>query len=183
MANRSRAALLEFLDYLASKGLMNQETAAARKAAANRVLGVLDAAEAEDVSVLDIDDLMTRFHNLEGSKFTPQSLNTYKSRLKSAIDDFLRYQKDPLNFRPNVQSSGRRSDRSKISAEPPPTPPQAQTGSTARSVQEPPPAAVNILPIPIRPDLTIKVQGLPYDLTTSEAAKIANVVKAMAVSD
>ncbi len=42
---------------------------------------------------------------------------------------------------------------------------------------------MSILPIPIRPDLTVKIQGLPYDLTVHEANKIANVVKAMALQD
>ena len=98
MANLSRTALLEFIDYLANKGLMNKTTASARKAAANRVLGILDDAEANDVSKIDLDEVMTRFHNLEGAKFTPDSLNTYKSRLKSAIEDFVRYQRDPLEF-------------------------------------------------------------------------------------
>jgi hypothetical protein len=181
MANLSRTALLEFIDYLANKGLMNKTTASARKAAANRVLGILDDAEANDVSKIDLDEVMTRFHNLEGAKFTPDSLNTYKSRLKSAIEDFVRYQRDPLNFRPTTQNTGRRlAERQK---------PAGNAETSRKSVNPPvasaeaPPASVSILPIPIRPDLTIKIQGLPYDLTPQEALKIANVVRAMAVSD
>jgi hypothetical protein len=177
MANRSRAALLEFLDYLSKKGLMNQTTAAARKAAANKVLSILEESEADDVSKLDIDEVMGRFHNLAGANYTPDSLNTYKSRLKSAIEDFLRYQKDPLNFRPTVQNSGRRSERAKAAAGGDQSPRQE---AAPTSPVEAPPAAVNILPIPIRPDLTIKIQGLPFDLTVTEANKIANVIKAMA---
>lgn len=177
MADRSRAALLEFLDYLSNNGLMNKTTAASRKAAANKVLGILDDAEAADISKLDLDAVMNRFHHLAGSNYTPGSLNTYKSRLGSAIDDFLRYQKDPLNFKPNVQTTTRRSERPKTASV---REPEARAEPTAKAAVEPPPAAVNILPIPIRPDLTIKIQGLPFDLTISEANKIANVIKAMA---
>jgi hypothetical protein len=181
MANLSRAALLDFIDYLSNKGLMNKTTAAARKAASNRVLGVLDEDEAQDVSKIDIDAVMSRFHNLEGSKFTPGSLNTYKSRLSSAIEDFLRYQRDPLNFKPSLQSTGRRnSERAKLPEGPGMN---RKTIDAAPKSPEPPPTSVSILPIPIRPDLTIKIQGLPYDLTSQEALKIANVVKAMATSD
>ena len=43
-----------------------------------------------------------------------------------------------------------------------------------------PPGASNIVPIPIRADLTVYVQGLPYDLSSTEARKIANVILAMA---
>ncbi len=42
-----------------------------------------------------------------------------------------------------------------------------------------PTAAGLIVPIPIRPNLTVHVQGLPYDLTEAEARKIAAVVTAM----
>jgi hypothetical protein len=40
-------------------------------------------------------------------------------------------------------------------------------------------AASNILPIAIRADLTIYIQGLPFDLSEAEARKIAAVVTAM----
>jgi hypothetical protein len=42
-----------------------------------------------------------------------------------------------------------------------------------------PAAAGLIVPIPIRPDLTVHVQGIPFDLTEAEARKIAAVVTAM----
>ncbi len=38
---------------------------------------------------------------------------------------------------------------------------------------------VTITPIPIRADLTIKIQGIPHDLTDVEAEKIAAVVRAL----
>jgi len=175
MAKPSRSALLEFQDYLSKKGLMNRATAQARKAAVNKVLGILDENEAEDVSNLDLDKIMTRFLNLEGGKYTPGSLSIYKSRVKSAIEDFLRYQKDPLNFRPANQTSALRTDK--------PKPTASNVAPRNQPVVDAPPASVNIIPIPLRPDLTIKIQGLPFDLTPSEANKIANVIRAMAVSD
>jgi hypothetical protein len=177
MASKSRADLLNFQDYLSNKGLMNRTTAKARKAAVNKVLGILDESEAADVSTLDIDSLMSRFHHLRGTGYTPESLSTYKSRLKAAIDDFLRYQKDPLNFKPALQPAPRRQERSKALA---PAEDSARAEQIPKSSMEPPPASVNIIPIPIRPDLTIKIQGLPFDLTAAEANKIANVIKAMA---
>lgn len=180
MSKLSRTALLDFQDYLSKKGLMNKATASARKAAVNKVLGILDEAESGDVSALDIDKVMSRFHNLEGSKYTPSSLNIYKSRVKSAIDDFLRYQKDPLNFKPAGQNVGR-AERAKTPSPNEVTPPRTEVHR--HSPIEAPPAAVNIIPIPIRPDLTIKIQGLPFDLTAAEANKIANVIKAMANGD
>ena len=135
------------------------------------------------MSALDIEKLMGRFHNLAGAKYTPASLSNYKSRVKSAIDDFLRYQKDPMNFKPGVQAGARRqSERPRNSSVVPDLPGQRGEQKGRRDV-EAPPTHVNVLPIPIRADLTIKIQGLPYDLTAQEANKIANVIKAMAIED
>jgi hypothetical protein len=165
---------------MSDKGLMNRSTAAARKAAANKMLGILDESEAADISQIDLDEVVRRFHNLAGANYTPHSLNTYKSRLTSAVEDFLRYQKDPLNFKPTVQNGPRRPERTRTS-DGVDTP--RRVDAHPKGPIEAPPAAVNILPIPIRPDLTIKIQGLPFDLTVSEANKIANVIKAMANED
>lgn len=40
-----------------------------------------------------------------------------------------------------------------------------------------------VYPIPIRADVTVRIHGLPADLTPAEADKIARVVQAMAVRD
>jgi hypothetical protein len=41
----------------------------------------------------------------------------------------------------------------------------------------------DVLPIPIRADLTVRVHGLPFDLTQAEARKVAAVIQAMAVPE
>lgn len=175
---RSRQDLLDFLDYLAAKGLMAKATAASRKAAVGKVLGVLPEEEAQDVTKLDLDDVMSRFQYLEGKGYTPSSLSSYLSRVKSAVDDFEGYLENPLGFKPRVQAREKRKPERK-----------KEGASSTRTEQEPnverqvakAPLASSILPIPIRADVTVFIQGLPYDLTEAEAAKIANVVRAMAV--
>lgn len=178
--NRSRGALFEFLDYLGEKGLMAKATAQARKAAASKILGILDDAEAKDVTVLDLEQVVSRFGHLHGKKYTSGSLNTYKSRLSSAVEDFKSYTSNPLAFRPSIQN--RERGKAKPSNE-------GQTNATlpaeVRSETRPSTAslaATNILPIPLRADLTIFIQGLPFDLTEGEARKIAAVVTAMALA-
>ena len=42
------------------------------------------------------------------------------------------------------------------------------------------PMTHTVLPIKIRPDYTVWVQGIPHDLTEPEAARIATVIMAMA---
>lgn len=178
--DRSRQKLLEFLDYLANKGLMAKPTVAARKAAANKILGILTDEEAADVVELDLDQVVKRFQNLAGQNYTPASLSAYRSRLRSAIDDFDSYVENPLGFRPSVQAREKRpkpdGKKDKPVAEN-----SDQTADFERpSQRSPAPLSNTILPIPIRSDITIYVQGIPFDLTESEAAKIANVIRALA---
>jgi hypothetical protein len=180
---RSTADLLKFLDYLAEKGLMPAATAASRKASANKMLAVLSEEEACDVTTIDMDDVALRFHNLNGQQYTPGSIQTYKSRVGSAIDDFRAYLANPLGFR----SSSKPRQR--------PRPPKeavtvlgvgtASGTSAAAAVAHslpsaPSPIGANILPVPLRPDLTIQIAGLPFDLTPAEAKKIANIILAHA---
>jgi hypothetical protein len=176
---RSREALADFHDYLAEKGLMEKNTAHGRKAAVTKVFGILDDVEAADITNVDLEDVMSRFQRLHGRDYTPASLTSYKSRIKSSLDDFISYLNNPLAFRPSVQSRARskgrllkeeQGDSTKIRSE--------------RRPEQPRPIAVPagaglIIPIPLRADLTVHVQGIPFDLTEAEARKIAAVVTAM----
>ncbi|MDH3666795.1 MAG: hypothetical protein OEN23_07670 [Paracoccaceae bacterium] len=173
----SREALLEFLDYLSEKGLANKNTIVGRKAAANNVLSILNEQEAADLRSIDLTDVEVRFQNLMGSKYTPKSLQVYRSRVGKAVRDFLRYKENPANFR--VRSSqGTRKARGKA--------PNDQgndaaernrvdhdVGGVARA------DTVNI-PVPLRPSCIVQLNGVPVDLTPHEARKIANVAIAMA---
>lgn len=176
---RSRAELLKFLDYVGSKGLMSPATAESRKASVNKVLGILSDDEADDVANIDIDEVVHRFANLHGQGYTQDSLRTYKSRTKSSIQDFLRYVENPLGFKVGGQSRERKQKQvnGQASAREGATSPQAVHSLRGA----PPTATTSILPIPIRADLIVHVQGLPYDLTEGEAKKIANVIQAMAL--
>jgi hypothetical protein len=178
-SSKSREALAEFLDYLADKGLMAKPTAMSRKAAASKILGILEKGEASDVTAIDIDNVVSRFGNLHGKDYTPQSLTTYKSRLHSAIEDFRTYLANPLAFRPSVQN--RERTKVKPNKESPKAVPEARAEPT-RSAPTPMTTS-NILPIAIRADLTVYIQGLPLDLTQAEARKISAVVVAMAQAE
>lgn len=183
MGQRSRDELLRFLDYVRAKGLMSPATVEARKASANKVLGILDNEEADDVTKLDLDEVVHRFQNLHGQKYTPDSLRSYKSRTKSAIDDFARYLENPLAFKPGVQRRDKKPSNGLAQKKVHHL--EAQGVATPSPVIDRPTmmpsASSSILPIPLRADLTVHVQGLPYDLTPAEAKKIASVIQAMAM--
>lgn len=181
--NRSREDLLRFLDYLGEKGLVARATAAARRTASAKVLAVLSEDEARDVLSLDLNQLMVRFDNLNRQQYTPDSLQTYKSRLKSALEDFSAYSENPISFRPSgkMRAGSVGKDAPKIGKKPS-ADEQFRTvtisPATSPAVDLP---NVNQLPIPLRQNLTVRIFGLPFDLTQSEAQKIANIVLAHAM--
>jgi len=176
---RSRSELMQFLTYVGAKGLLSPATVESRKASVNKVLGILSDDEAEDVSKIDLDEVIRRFANLHGQSYTTDSLRTYKSRTKSSIDDFLRYVENPLAFKVGGPKRTPKAKRVKESLENGAAEP-AGSASTVRTESVTPSAGTGIIPIPIRSNLTVHVQGLPFDLTSVEAKKIANVILAMA---
>jgi len=173
----SRDALMKFFGYLASKGLVNSNTVAARKAAANKMLTVLDENEASDLRNLDLDKVATQFFNLHGKEFTPDSMVTYKSRLKSGIDDFIKYTTNPASFKPDAPrprspNKGDNPDAKNVNGSGEPN----SNRNGGRDFQ----SNETAFPIPVRPGLVVKLVGLPSDLTKKEAQRIANVVLAFA---
>lgn len=180
-SGRSREDLFNFLDYLATKGLIPAATARARKASAKQVLAMLDEDEARDVLALDLDLLMHRFSTKHGQQYTPNSVRDYGSRLRSSIEDFRSYTENPLGFRipgrarqKPTESSGRQTGKK-------PSLKQESSAPSGPSMQVSTPSSqANILPIPLRADLIVQIAGLPFDLTAAEAKKIANIILAHA---
>lgn len=177
---RSRENLLGFLDYCKDKGLLKPPTAEARKAAVNQVLGILHDDEAGDVANLDLDLLLRRFQNLHGKRYTPDSLKTYRARVKNSIEEFLRYLQNPMDFQPNASAAPRKLRLVKGAAAKPSRKGAEVSTDTVPRPNLPAPMSTSTLPIPLRADLTVLVHGLPFDLSLAEAKKIANVVLAMA---
>ena len=182
---RGVEAILEFQDYQSEKGLLAKGTASSRKAALGKVLGILDEEEATDVTAIDLDDLMMRFSNLEGRSYTPGSLKTYKSRVASALEDFSRYLENPLGFRPSVNKRATKTSKATTAPTAPEVEKQNVTHVSPAQTKPSAPHFENstILPIPLRQNLVVRIQGLPFDMSMAEAKKIANVVLAMATQE
>jgi hypothetical protein len=180
MSDRSLTALLGFIDYLGTKGLAPKNTVAGRKAAVSKVLGVLDPEEVGDVTTIDLDNAMTRFFNLEGKSYKPESLGVYRSRVNASINDFKSYLESPATFRTGgnngqkkAKGEAKKPVKESVSMKEEPAPPRFEQASASH---------VNVFPIPIRPDVVVRIHGLPFDLTSTEADKIAAVVRAMAMT-
>jgi len=176
---RSLDDLLEFLDWMSSKGFMAKNTAFGRKAACSAVLGILDPEEREDVTQVDMDQVMARFTTLQGKKYAPRSLRVYRGRTQNSILDFIRYKADPENFKAQATASkSSEPSKSKKRRDPVDTSSPSPVSASSAPMHSP-----NVYPIPIRADLVVRIHGLPFDLTKAEAERIANVVKAMAAAE
>ena len=186
MTKYSSEDVLRFLDYLITKGLVNKETASARKIACGKVFEVLDADERADIQGLDLMLVMHRFNNLHGSRYTPKSLGVYRSRVSKSLEEFARYKENPATFRPgaihmrpkvNGTTNGKkmiREDSSAVDVLP-------SSEDVSRGVSETPNTKTQTIDVPValRPDIVVIIRGLPVDLKSSEAKKISNVIVAM----
>lgn len=176
----TRSDLISFINFLGEKGLIGSASAAARKSAVATLLGFLPEEEVSDVTKLDLDDVITKFMNLKGSSFKPASVRVYKSRVESAIRDFAAYKQNPLGFKPKSDQRGPRNTDAKTKASlPDKTNDATNTVVSASSFQ----VSDNIFPIPLRPNVTVRIAGIPSDLTAAEAKKISNVIAALAAVD
>lgn len=189
--NYSLTGLNQFLDYALEKGLMKKETAAGRKRAANQVLGILDDHELQDLRMVDLEATASRFAILQGSNFKPSSLQVYVSRTKSAVQDFISYVDDPINFKSSVniranptngnsKKTIKKQKDSNTPAAPSDKPADSIHHGHSQNVHSQAPGTL-VFPVPIRPDLIVNIANIPSDLTEAEAAKIAAVIKALAV--
>ena len=175
MENRkySEAAFLDFLRQGTVAGVIRPDTARARKRAAEQLLVQLRSHERLDLRQLDVDDLCTRFHKLQGSTIRPETLQIYNERLKAGLRDFFSWTEDPSNFTsvegetPEVQLVAARDD-------------PGQAAAREALALNPPRSPHEVFPVPIREDLVVYIQNVPLDLTSHEAERIARVIKALA---
>ena len=169
----SEAAFLDFLRQGTVAGVIRPSTARARKKAADQLLVQLRSHERLDLRQLDVDDLCTRFHKLQGSTIRPETLQIYNERLKAGLRDFFRWTEDPIGF---TSVEGETPEVQLLAAQDDP----GQARAREQLALNPPRSPHQIFPVPIRDDLVIYLQNVPLDLTMQEAERIARVVRALA---
>ena len=172
----SQPAFLEFLRQAAVTGNTTPATARSRKLAAEHLLIQLKSHERIDLRLLDVDELCTRFHKLQGSTIRPENLQLYNQRLSSGLKDFLSWTTDPANFQ---SIEGEKPESVMVAARD--TPGQAQ--AREELALNPPRSPHDIFPVPLREDLVVFLQNIPLDMTRAEASKIAAVVHALALPE
>ena len=172
----SQSAFLKFLRESAVTGNVSPATARSRKLAAENLLVQLKSHERLDLRLLDVDELCSRIHKMQGSTIRPESIQVYKERLCSALKDFMSWTEDPAGFQ---SVEGEKPEAVQVAARDTPGQAEAREALTLN----PPRSPHDIVPIPIRDDLVVYLQNVPLDMTQAEASKIAAVVKALAQPD
>ncbi|MBL9002890.1 MAG: hypothetical protein JNJ46_01520 [Myxococcales bacterium] len=100
-----------WVDAMAKRGIYGIESARLRISALTQIVSVLGPEEASDVSFLlsHVDDLGRRFARLKMAK--PETVNTYVTRVRQTLADFLRYQTDPTGFKVTGASGTQKSSK------------------------------------------------------------------------
>ena len=187
------AGLIEFLEYVDEKGLMNASTAKAYRAAVREVLSAVEGDEwpSFDLREADVDDLFQRFQVKAGFRYTPRSLTTYRSRFRSAVSMYLDYIGDPGGWRPprvvsaRVAAPGPSPRRTRPADTPDPVPTDATI--KVHSIGPAPSGADNLVsfPFPIRREtgVVMATLTLPADLTMKEVERICAHLRTLAVPE
>lgn len=171
----TKNGLLAYLRESAKSGLLNPAVARSRKVAVLQLLDHITPEENLNLRLLDVDLLCSKMHKLEDSSIRVEALDLYNSRLKSALSDYFSWIDDPENF-VSISSAKKSSHtKNKISA----IEQKALEDITLTHTD----GQTDIIPIPIRQDLTVFIKDLPIDLSTQEANKIVRVIKAFAQGD
>jgi hypothetical protein len=164
-------ALLRFLKQAGMEGRINPAAARARRNAVEQLAVELTDAERADLRRLDVAELAGRFHMLEGLSIRSEALALYAERFEMALADFLAWANDPMHFQSVGTERRRAIPRGQLDPEQ-----DVEERITLENIHRRP----DMIPVPLRDQLTVYIANLPSDLSPSEAERIARIVRAFA---
>lgn len=167
----SADALLSFLKQAGMDGRINPAAARARRNAVEQLGSELSDEEKADVRRIDVDQLASRFHKLDGSSIRSETLALYVQRFRAGLSDFLAWSAHPESFHSASQERARALPRGSISDEQ-----RIAEGIALASTEN----RSHLVPIPLRDACTVYVANLPADLKREEAERIARIILAFA---
>ena len=172
----SSKRLLEFLRQAPEQGLLNAAVAKSRFAAAEQLFTELNLNERNDIRLIDVDDLCSRLHKIEGSTIRPDVLELYKTRVQAALTDYLSWLGAPSGFVSVGGESARRDKREGAYGREHSMESQALEEIVLATSER----KLDLVSVPLREGVTVFSSNLPLDLTAPEATKISRVVQALA---
>ncbi len=171
--------LLEFLRQAPEQGLLNAAVAKSRFAACEQLFTELNLNERADIRLIDVEDLCSRLHKIEGSTIRPDVVELYKTRVQAALTDYLAWLRAPTGFVSIGGESARRDKREAVYGREH----SEESAALEEIVLATSERKLDLVSVPLRDDVTVFISNLPLNLSVSEAEKISNVVQALAVKD
>ena len=178
---RSLHDVLSFLERMRSEKKMPSLQVSRFKTALTKISADEHAAVFTNVSTLDMKALFARFR-ARNTDYTGSTLQAYENTFARAITEFGRYMESPNEY--TFQSR----TRSKKNAVKQPKNKRATTNAQHSTTEKTPSVLSSnqsvmekvTFPIPLRPDVVVMLQNIPFDLTTKESDRICQVIKALA---
>ena len=176
--NYSLESLTAWIDIAGTKGLMNKNTAIVKKAAVIEVLvnsGILEEFEKQDMRQINTEEIFTRYMHSHPHKHRQETLKSYRSRLKSVVDAFIRYTDNPLTF----SASPPKAKIAKKAKAPKPASKSTQSAliqQTSNVESQQNQRITTPLPVLISDGNTITIQNFPLNITEEEADAICSVI-------
>src|ERR1700730_1871557 len=94
--------VIKFLEFAGKKSILNEHTVNCRLTACNNLFSILNEGEDNvDYMLQNLDLLINRFRN-KHSNVQASTLKVYKSRLKSSLEDYQAWSKDPIAWEKSV---------------------------------------------------------------------------------
>lgn len=182
VSDTSKQQLMEFLDWAEQKAMMRKATARALKAACKSVLSELDETEAADVLGIDLAAVVRRYENRHSLVVKPETLRTYRQRVKYAIEEFRSFSKDPSAWKPSggqrpTQVSSKAKKDEDVGSQ---STTHAQVDSNAPNQMKD--ASHITHRFPLRRDAFVTITGIPFNVKRGEMVRLTSFLSNL-VSD
>ncbi len=174
--------LLDFLSHTGNKGMMPTATSRAFAVAARNVFGVLDPEEQKNIGKISLEAVIKRFNNKRARDFNPGSLKEYARRVQRAVELFEQWKENPADFSVKTRATNTRRKSTKIKNGDNVNE-EASTSTTPLALHAPSSRhGTYQSSFPVGPGRVITVSNIPEDLSSSEAEKLAQFVRMLAVA-
>lgn len=167
---------VDFWSWAAQKGLMNENTAYSFSSPVRQIISVNEDWETLDVSKLDVDNLLSRFQNIKGKNFKPDSLNAYFRRFKQALEMFLEYVENPTGWKYKGQNSQNRKPKNSKTGK------DSQNENNFEMPISQAEGSIQMVdyPFPLREGCIVRLK-LPTDLKLSEVERLNNFMRSVVI--
>lgn len=166
--------VLDFLNHAGDKSLMPAASAQALAVATRNVLGVLEDEEQKNLESIDVESIIKRFNNKRSRDFSPASLKEYGRRVRKALDLYQQWRNDPADLSVKTRAPKRTRKESQSES-------FEKESSRAHLPTVAAKAGAYQSSFPVGSGRVITLINIPDDLTSSEADKLAQFVRLLAV--